>query len=247
MTLGKRICWAILGLSVATLSLEVGTRLRVGEDGVLLEVCYVRTPCNDFKGWMGETGHDPTAWVKRFAQERRPGPYLRVLAGGTVGAGDAIEVVHAPGHGITVRDMFIALNLDRSRLPELLDIEGLTPKRSRPSCSMRPRCARRRWFSATIELFSRAFCASAAISAGEKGLVTKSYAPRRIASSAASTVEWAVITTTSVASLRSLAAVSTSRPEPSGITRSVSTSGNGCGCWRIASRAVRAPGAETTS
>jgi hypothetical protein len=35
MTLGKRICWAILGLGVATLSLEVGTRLTDRLPGVV--------------------------------------------------------------------------------------------------------------------------------------------------------------------------------------------------------------------
>jgi MOSC domain-containing protein YiiM len=108
---------------------EVGTRLRIGgAGGVVLEIASVRTPCNDFKGWMAETGYDPTAWVRRFAAAARPGPYLRVLEPGTVGAGDSIEVVHAPGHGVTVADMFVALNTDRSRLPDLLVIEGLTGK-----------------------------------------------------------------------------------------------------------------------
>jgi MOSC domain-containing protein YiiM len=101
----------------------VGTRLRVGE--VVLEVAGVRTPCNDFKGWMGLSGFDNTAWVKRFTAERRPGPYFRVLATGTIAAGDAIEVVHEPTHGVTVQDMFVALNLDRTRLPDLLAIDGL--------------------------------------------------------------------------------------------------------------------------
>ncbi|KRC46080.1 MULTISPECIES: MOSC domain-containing protein [unclassified Nocardioides] len=111
-------------------ALEIGTRLRVGDevDGVLLEVVYVRTPCNDFKGWMGESGYDPRAWVKRFAAAARPGPYLRVLETGTIEAGAPIEVVHRPGHGVSVSDMFVALNTDRSRLPELLVIDGLLPK-----------------------------------------------------------------------------------------------------------------------
>ncbi|MFD0807039.1 MOSC domain-containing protein [Nocardioides caeni] len=109
-------------------AMEVGTHLQVGEGGVLLEVAYVRTPCNDFKGWMGESGYDPTAWVKRFALAGRPGPYLRVLGTGTIRAGDAVAVVHRPGHGVSVADMFTALNLDRSRLPELLAIDGLAQK-----------------------------------------------------------------------------------------------------------------------
>ncbi len=103
----------------------IGTRLQIGE--VVLEIAGIRTPCNDFKGWMALSGFDNTAWVKRFAAERRPGPYLRVLATGSIAAGDPIEVVHEPDHGITVRDMFVALNLDRSRLPELLAIDDLAP------------------------------------------------------------------------------------------------------------------------
>jgi MOSC domain-containing protein YiiM len=104
----------------------VGTRLQIGE--VVLEIAGVRTPCNDFKCWMGVSGFDETAWVKRFAAERRPGPYLRVLGTGSIAAGDAVAVVHEPEHGVTVRDMFVALNLDRSRLPELLAIDGLAAR-----------------------------------------------------------------------------------------------------------------------
>lgn len=109
--------------------MEVGTRLRIGgDDGPLLEVAHVRTPCNDFKGWMRESGYDPKAWVKRFTAAGRHGPYLRVIEPGTLRAGDPIEVVHRPGHGVSVRDMFVALNTDRSRLPELLAIDHLPPR-----------------------------------------------------------------------------------------------------------------------
>lgn len=107
----------------------VGTRMQVGdEDGALLEVAHVRTPCNDFKCWMGETGYEPKAWVRRFTLEARPGAYLRVLVPGTIRAGDGIRVVEVPEHGITVRDMFLALHTDRSRLPSLLAIEHLPAK-----------------------------------------------------------------------------------------------------------------------
>lgn len=104
----------------------VGTRLRISD--VLLEIASVRTPCNDFKCWMGLSGFDNTSWVKRFTQALRPGPYLRVLEPGTLAAGDAIEVVAVPEHGITVRDLFVALNLDRTRLPGLLAINDLAPR-----------------------------------------------------------------------------------------------------------------------
>lgn len=91
---------------------EVGERWRIGS--VLVEVCHVRTPCNDFKNWMGVTGHDNKGWVKRFALEARPGPYLRVLEEGILQAGDEIEIVHRPGHGLTVSTLFRALNLEHS-------------------------------------------------------------------------------------------------------------------------------------
>jgi MOSC domain-containing protein YiiM len=129
--LGREIVdgWFGENLTTAGLDLndtEIGTRWRIGE--VLLEVTLTRTPCNDFKSWMGRGGYDATAWVKRFTQAGRPGPYLRVLAPGDLGAGDEIEVVHEPGHGVTVRDMFLALNLDRSRRPDLLAVPGLAAK-----------------------------------------------------------------------------------------------------------------------
>lgn len=97
---------------------EIGERWRIGS--VLFEVCHVRTPCNDFKNWMGVSGLDNSQWVKRFTAECRPGPYLRVLEEGSLQAGDEIEVVHRPGHGVTVTDLFRAKNLDHSLRPALM-------------------------------------------------------------------------------------------------------------------------------
>lgn len=102
---------------------EVGERWRIGT--ALLEIALIRTPCNDFKSWLGLSGYDNRAWVKRFAAEARPGPYLRVVEEGTLRAGDEITVVHRPGHGVTVSEMFRALNLDRSLLPRLRLVDGL--------------------------------------------------------------------------------------------------------------------------
>jgi MOSC domain-containing protein YiiM len=108
---------------------EMGERWRVGS--ALLEVASVRTPCNDFKGWLGECGLDNAGWVKRFAAQSRPGPYLRVLEEGEVSAGDAAEVVHRPGHGITVTFVFRALMGERELLPRLLGVEGLAEEARR--------------------------------------------------------------------------------------------------------------------
>lgn len=105
---------------------EVGERWRVGT--VVLEVASVRTPCRDFQAWQRRHGYDARAWVRRFAEDARPGPYLRVVQEGELEAGDAVEVVHQPGHGVTVSTMFRALTTDRSLLPELLRIDGLTPE-----------------------------------------------------------------------------------------------------------------------
>jgi MOSC domain-containing protein YiiM len=105
---------------------EVGERWRIGT--ALFEVASVRIPCNTFKGWMGVAGYDNSHWVKRFTAETRPGPYLRVLEEGSVQVGDEITVVHRPGHGVTVSEMFRALTLDRSLLPRLLLIDGLAER-----------------------------------------------------------------------------------------------------------------------
>ncbi|HWU23208.1 MAG TPA: MOSC domain-containing protein [Nocardioides sp.] len=107
----------------------VGTRLRIGT--TLLEICSIRTPCNTFKGWQGMSGYDDTHWVKRFMLALRPGPYLRVLEPGVLTAGDQITVEVVPSHGVSVVDLFVAVNLDHSRLPELHAIEDLAAEPAR--------------------------------------------------------------------------------------------------------------------
>jgi MOSC domain-containing protein YiiM len=105
---------------------EVGERWRIGT--AVFEVASVRIPCNDFKNWMGESGYEMRAWVKRFTARGRPGPYLRVLQEGTIAAGDELVAVHRPGHGVSVSTMFRALTTDRDLLPELLRVDGLVPE-----------------------------------------------------------------------------------------------------------------------
>jgi MOSC domain-containing protein YiiM len=102
---------------------EVGERWLIGD--ALLEVASVRIPCNDFKVWMGRSGYDERAWVRRFAAVGRPGPYLRVLTEGEIRPGDEITVTHRPGHGVTVSTMFRALTTDHTLLPELLRVDGM--------------------------------------------------------------------------------------------------------------------------
>ncbi len=87
----------------------VGERWRIGD--VELEVCQPRLPCNKLALRMGEP-----QMVKRFAQASRPGAYLRIVVEGDLGAGDAVEVLSRPSHGVTVRDVSDAILLDQALL-----------------------------------------------------------------------------------------------------------------------------------
>ena len=101
--LGRRIPAGLFGENLRTSGVdvsgaEIGERWRV--EGVLVEVTSPRIPCMTFQKRM-----DEPHWVKRFTRAGMPGAYLRVLAAGTLGAGDPVQVVHRPGHGITVADL----------------------------------------------------------------------------------------------------------------------------------------------
>jgi MOSC domain-containing protein YiiM len=93
----------------------VGERWRIGET-VVLQTTLPRVPCQTFKSWM-----DQPQWVKRFSQRGDTGTYLRVLIPGTVRAGDTIEVIHQPGHGVTIRDLSTATEQDPQDLRRLLE------------------------------------------------------------------------------------------------------------------------------
>jgi MOSC domain-containing protein YiiM len=114
-TFGENLTVAGLDLNEAV----VGERWQVGS--ALLEVSEPRFPC--FK--LGIRMGDPR-FLRRFAQARRPGTYLRIVAEGDVGAGDRIEVAARPGHGVTIGKFANAFLADRSQLPELLAAEQLS-------------------------------------------------------------------------------------------------------------------------
>jgi len=73
----------------------VGERWRIGT--AALEVSLPRIPC--FK--LAHKMDDPR-FIKRFAQARRPGCYLRIIEEGELGAGDDIELVERPPHDVTI-------------------------------------------------------------------------------------------------------------------------------------------------
>lgn len=115
------------GENLATMGMPVtdaviGEQWLVGADpeaGALLEVSAPRTPCPTFQAWM-----DQPHWVKRFASRGDVGVYLRVLRPGTVEAGESIEVLRRPAHGVTAREVFDAYHgkhSDPERMRRLLD------------------------------------------------------------------------------------------------------------------------------
>lgn len=80
----------------------IGERWRFA-GGTVLEVTMPRIPCATFGRHLGEK-----QWVRRFMAEGRPGAYLRVLAKGTVEAGEHFDVEHVPGHGVRVGEWMAA-------------------------------------------------------------------------------------------------------------------------------------------
>jgi MOSC domain-containing protein YiiM len=61
---------------------------------------------------------------KRFAAAGRPGAYLRVAREGDIGAGDQIEVVSRPAHGVTSALVSRAI----LREPQLLAAAVIAPE-----------------------------------------------------------------------------------------------------------------------
>jgi MOSC domain-containing protein YiiM len=114
--LGRDLADGMFGENLTTSGLEVddaevGEQWRVGT--ALLEVCGPRVPCATFAKHMGEQ-----RWIRRFTERGRTGAYLAVREAGVIETDDPIEVLHRPGHGLTVPMFFRAWMGDR----ELADV-----------------------------------------------------------------------------------------------------------------------------
>lgn len=96
----------------------IGEVWQLGAD-VVVQVTAPRIPCRVFGAWTGEH-----RWVKRFADARRPGAYLRVLAEGEIGAGDPIEVLSRPEQRVTIAESMSAYYGDPDLMRVLLTVEG---------------------------------------------------------------------------------------------------------------------------
>ncbi|WP_433166417.1 MOSC domain-containing protein [Kribbella sp. CA-247076] len=102
--LGREIPPGLFGENLRTRGLDVtgaliGERWRIGgpKNGILVEVRSARTPCGNLSGRMGIH-----RFHHRFGKTGRVGAYLKVLATGSVRAGNRIVVVHRPDHGMTI-------------------------------------------------------------------------------------------------------------------------------------------------
>lgn len=80
----------------------VGERWRIGS--AVVEVSQPRAPCYKLGVRMGRA-----SFVEEFERARRPGAYLRVVAEGDLGAGDAVELAERPDHGLTIAGVVTAL------------------------------------------------------------------------------------------------------------------------------------------
>jgi MOSC domain-containing protein YiiM len=126
--LGRSLPNGFFGENLTTRDLEVnearlGERWQIGPE-VVLEVTSPRIPCSTFRGWVDEKG-----WVKIFTAVARPGAYLSVVTPGTIAAGDEVEIISRPDHGITIALAFRALTTYRELLPRLLEVgEDLDPE-----------------------------------------------------------------------------------------------------------------------
>ena len=92
---------------------RIGDRFRVGT--ALVEVTAPRIPCSVFATRMGERD-----WVKRFADARRPGLYVRVLEPGQVAAGDPVERLGGGENNPTVVEL-MDVWYDKEPDPALLE------------------------------------------------------------------------------------------------------------------------------
>lgn len=102
--LGRPVTPGLFGENLRLSGLDVnraviGERWQVGS--ALLEVTHPRVPCQTFGRRLGEA-----RWVRRFTQANRTGAYLRVVENGEIGAGDRVDVVQVPVHGVTIADWF---------------------------------------------------------------------------------------------------------------------------------------------
>lgn len=137
--LGRELPPGCFGENLTTVGVDVtgtvvGEHWRVGD--VLLQVTAPRIPCGTFAAWLQER-----QWVRRFTAAGASGTYLAVLEAGTLEAGDPVEAVHRPGHGVTVGLLFRALTTDPTLLGQVVAAGNDLPEKLRAKIERRLRPA----------------------------------------------------------------------------------------------------------
>lgn len=126
--LGRPVRPGLFGENLTTRDLDLNSCV-VGEQWLVgtarFQVSSVRVPCPAFERWLALAGFDATGWTSRFVRRGRPGLFLSVLAQGWIAAGDPVDVLDVPDHGLTVGTMFRALTTEPALLPLLLEVDGL--------------------------------------------------------------------------------------------------------------------------
>jgi MOSC domain-containing protein YiiM len=120
--LGRELRDGLFGENVTTAGIDISSAL-IGETWQLgtavVQVTAPRIPCVTYQYWL-----DEPHWVRRFATAGRPGAYLRVLAEGSVAAGDELVVLTRPRLAVTVTESMRAYYGDQEIMARLLDVEG---------------------------------------------------------------------------------------------------------------------------
>jgi MOSC domain-containing protein YiiM len=122
--LGIDVAHGMFGENLTTEGLDVsgaviGERWKIGT--AVFEVCQPRQPCSK----LGIRFENPKM-VKQFAHASRPGAYLRIITEGDLAAGDEVEVLSRPEHGITVAMVSDAVFKDRSLVERVLTAPELS-------------------------------------------------------------------------------------------------------------------------
>jgi MOSC domain-containing protein YiiM len=81
----------------------IGEQWQVGTE-VQVEITAPRLPCATFARHLKQL-----RWVRRFSDRTDVGVYLRILRLGCISAGDLIQRLHVPDHGVTAREVFTAI------------------------------------------------------------------------------------------------------------------------------------------
>jgi MOSC domain-containing protein YiiM len=121
--LGRDLGEAAFGQNLTTRGVDVsgaliGEQWKIGT--ALLEVAQPRLPCFKLGLRIGVPG-----FVRRFAEASRPGAYLRIVEEGDLGAGDRVEVISRPDHGVTSRMVADAIVGDHALIPIVVRAEQL--------------------------------------------------------------------------------------------------------------------------